>query len=201
MSLKAKRSRDACEDKQSPNDEKKVKLLKSDEQRTTSGDGKDHSTYFHGLQVFVIDAGIGKTRASMFKKQLQKYGSCVQECYSQKADLVLVDETVTPKRICTILGLSGMPNIFEVKVVKLSWVTACLKNKQRLSFADYLVDFTSINKSDEKTKTVSESETEEKTADQAHSAQTSSEEKDNKLPKVGGMWKSHKKVQIFSSLK
>ena len=170
------------------------------------GNQTGKSCLFNNTKIFVIDAGLGKTRAEMFRKQLSKQGAEICKTYSDLCTHVIVDASVTPSRICALLGIDKPPDIFSTKVVQSSWVSECLKCKQILDVSEYLVDFSGFNKTGSATASVECGSKEDKLNEDLNMPSTSggqshvtSGDKDandteKKLPKVGVMWRGSKKV-------
>ena len=161
---------------------------------------------FKSAKIFVIDAGLGKTRGDLFRKQLGKHGAEICKDYTDMCSHVVVDESVTPSRICAILDTEKPPDIFSTKVVLSTWVTDCLKQKKTLDVSEYLVDFSSVNKKETKLDNDQCTSTDAREPGLNHPSTSSDNtghvtsgdkeaaEFESKLPKVGVMWRGTKKV-------
>ena len=104
------------------------------------GHNTQTATVFSGLKMYVLESGMGKSRANLFKKQLEKYGAVIQQEFNSDTTHVIVEDSVSPNRICDLLHLTN-PNNAALTIVKSSWASACLKEKSLLDTGGHLVDW------------------------------------------------------------
>ncbi|XP_064631460.1 DNA polymerase lambda-like [Lineus longissimus] len=91
------------------------------------------SGIFCGLNIFILEAGIGKTRRDLFGKQIKKNGGDFIAKYSNSVSLshIVVDEKMDYDRMCNILKVDVVPE--AIVVVKSTWISSCLKVKKLMS--------------------------------------------------------------------
>lgn len=59
---------------------------------------------FTGVSALIVESGIGRARAEVFRKQLKKYGGTVtQELKKNECSHIVVDENMESGRLCRIL--------------------------------------------------------------------------------------------------
>lgn len=96
--------------------------------------------YLKGCVVFIVEQGLGKTRAGILSKQVEVHGGCVVKTTPTLDDLthIVVSEKMTSlDKVCKILKVSAVPTCVEV--VKADWLSACLVAGQRLEAMPYFI--------------------------------------------------------------
>ncbi len=83
--------------------------------------------FFEGLTIFVLQAGIGKARCDIFRKQIQNNGGLFMGMFDKETTHLVVDEKMESDRMCRIMKIDRPPE--NVIIVKSLWLSACLKEK------------------------------------------------------------------------
>lgn len=173
------------------------KLNEHDLKRRKVEDSKP-ANFLALLKVFILQAGIEKTRMNIFKTQLEKYGGEVFTDLNSDATHLVVDDKMEVDRMCRLLKLSSPPT--DICIVKSSWLSGCFRHKTLLDTSDYLLDcskFTNLKEAD----TNCNEDVKDK-----HHASTDSElnknietESKSLFPKVGVMFGQKGKVALSDS--
>ncbi|XP_070540868.1 DNA polymerase lambda-like [Ptychodera flava] len=109
--------------------------------------------FLSGVEVFILQAGLGKARAEIFGRQLKKFGGAVHDKFTEETKYIIVDELMEIDRLLRILKVDAPPA--NVKIVKASWLSSCLSEERLLETGDFELDIKSFlklrqNKADEK---------------------------------------------------
>lgn len=82
------------------------------------------------VTAFIVEAGIGKTRSDLFKKQLKNLGAKTCDSFDhEKVTHVIVDEKMNHERLSRILKLDATSINDKIKIVKSVWLSSCIRNK------------------------------------------------------------------------
>ena len=101
-----------------------------------------------GVSMYILQAGIGKTRADLFQKQLKHYGGTVLTTYDPgNTTHVLVDEKMDTQRMCRIMKLNKPPCREDVCIVKSLWLSSCLKMKKLVDTNTFELDLSAFKES------------------------------------------------------
>ena len=101
-----------------------------------------------GVSMYILQAGIGKTRAELFQKQLRHYGGTVLTTYDPvNTTHVLVDEKMDAQRMCRIMKLDKPPCREDVCTVKSLWLSSCLNMKKLVDTNTFELDFSAFEES------------------------------------------------------
>lgn len=166
-SSKIKQSKRSLEDKSSDRLPKKQKLQE---------DGnRELSQYLSPVKAYILQAGIEKMRMTIFKTQLAKYGGKFCESLTEDVTHLIVDDRMTPDRLCRLLKLDKPPD--KVHIVKSLWLSSCLKQQKLVDISEYLLECSELGKSADAEKSAPE------TAGQEPQNVSKSE-----FPKVGMMF-------------
>ncbi|XP_014669198.1 PREDICTED: DNA polymerase lambda-like isoform X2 [Priapulus caudatus] len=93
--------------------------------------------FFTGVTACIVEAGIGKARVEIFRRQLEKYGGTVsQQVTAGNCTHIIVDENMDAARLCRLLKIDKLP-IAHARVLKSLWLSACLKNKHLVDTSVY----------------------------------------------------------------
>ena len=93
---------------------------------------------FSGINIYIVNAGIGKARANLFKKQILKLGGKVMDSFSKTAiSHIIVDEKMTIERLCSILRLDRQTE--GMKIIKSLWLSKCIKEESNVDSSNYEV--------------------------------------------------------------
>ncbi|XP_065121497.1 DNA polymerase lambda isoform X3 [Paramisgurnus dabryanus] len=92
-------------------------------------------TIFKGATVYIVPAGIGKTRCDIFHRQIIQNGGQSVSIFSPSCTHVVVDDSVDCKRALRLLKVEKMPP--DVQLVKCTWLSACISEKRLLESEDY----------------------------------------------------------------
>ena len=102
---------------------------------SVAGDGKSSSHFLENTKIFILEAGIGKARCDIFKKQLRRNGSEYINTLTDEATHIIVDEKMELDRMCRLLKIETPPE--NAVVVKSLWLSKCIAEKQMLNTTDY----------------------------------------------------------------
>ena len=155
-------------------------------------DGKKSNNFFSGVKFFVSDWGIGKTRAGLFKKQILKFGGIVKETLCEGTSYAVVDDSITCEQIHKLFGFEDEEKrtaFSKLHIVKISWISACLKEKNLLPADDFSFDWKSVS-----TKKVEEAQNPEPSSNESQDG----DKEQKKFPKTGVMWRAFPKKVILT---
>ena len=101
--------------------------------------------FLRGVNMYILQAGIGKTRAELFQKQLKNYGGNVLTTYDPtNTTHILVDEKMNTQRMCRIMKLDKPPHPEDVLIVTSLWLSSCLKTKELVDTKTFGLDLSSF---------------------------------------------------------
>ncbi|NXV40279.1 DPOLL polymerase, partial [Uria aalge] len=87
------------------------------------------------VTAYVLQAGIGQTRAEIFHKQIVQNGGVVRNQLSSEVTHVIVAEDMDCDRAFRLLKLTKLPS--GLQLVKASWLSACIRDQKLLSTTGY----------------------------------------------------------------
>ncbi|KAL4232230.1 hypothetical protein ACF0H5_009804 [Mactra antiquata] len=96
------------------------------------------NSFLSPVRVFILQAGIEKTRMYIFQNQLGKYGGQLYKDFTSDVTHLVVDDKMEPDRLCRLLKVDNPPE--NVNIVKSSWLSACFKDKHLVEISDYVLD-------------------------------------------------------------
>ncbi|XP_041317148.1 DNA polymerase lambda isoform X2 [Pyrgilauda ruficollis] len=85
--------------------------------------------------AYVLQAGIGRARAEIFRRQIAQNGGVVHSQLSSEVTHVIVAEDMDCERAFRLLRLTKLPP--GLQLVKAAWLSACLRDQKLLSTAGY----------------------------------------------------------------
>ena len=98
------------------------------------------SSFLCGIKLYIVCAGIGKTRVELFRKQLEKYGGeYIQTFHVRDTTHILVDEKMDIDRMCRIMKIDDSTILKNICIVKSIWLSSCLKTKICIDTTSYLL--------------------------------------------------------------
>lgn len=89
------------------------------------------------VTVHIIQAGIGKTRAEIFQKQVLQNGGRVCNPFSSEVTHIIVDEGMDCDRAFRILKVDKIPA--GAQLVKSAWLSLCIKENKMVDTAGYCI--------------------------------------------------------------
>lgn len=105
---------------------------------TATGNANEILISLKSLKIFIVQAGIGKSRTDLFKKQIKNLGVTFFDTFDkEKVTHVVVDEKMDVERLVRILKLDSLAELNKVKVVKSLWLSACIKNKEYMNTKEF----------------------------------------------------------------
>ncbi|KAL5021152.1 hypothetical protein ScPMuIL_000307 [Solemya velum] len=135
MASDRKRDRDSELDESNP----KRKKIQGPSNATHVSQPADSAFLFlKGMRIFILKAGIEKTRMQIFKSQLTKFGGCVEENNMHNCTNLIVDDKMDLERFCRISKIDLPPQ--NIPIIKCSWLSACFKNKSLVCSKTYELD-------------------------------------------------------------
>ncbi|XP_027763725.1 DNA polymerase lambda isoform X1 [Empidonax traillii] len=87
------------------------------------------------VTAYVLQAGLGQARAEIFHKQIVHNGGVVRSQLSPEVTHVIVAEDMDCDRAFRLLKLTKLPP--GLRLVKASWLSACIRDQKLLSTAGY----------------------------------------------------------------
>ncbi|XP_060906927.1 DNA polymerase lambda [Labrus mixtus] len=90
---------------------------------------------FNGVTVYILPAGIGNARCQIFQKQIQQNGGQTESSLSPTVTHVVVNDDMDRDRALRLLKVDSMPS--GVQLVKCSWLSLCISDKQLLDVDSY----------------------------------------------------------------
>lgn len=123
-----------------------------------------NDTFLKGYCVQILEAGIGKVRSELFRKKTSEFGGRLCSSITERPDILVVDEKMTSDRLFRLLGIDGTQCLEGTRVVRSTWLSACIKNKRLVPTVDYELQTDShistakMNSSTSKQSTLSQAE-------------------------------------------
>ncbi|XP_028830667.1 DNA polymerase lambda isoform X2 [Denticeps clupeoides] len=90
---------------------------------------------FQGASVFILPAGIGKARRDIFQRQVADNGGGLEDSFRPTVTHVIVEDAMDRERALRLLKLETLP--LGVKLVKCTWLSACIAAKSLLDSTGY----------------------------------------------------------------
>lgn len=90
---------------------------------------------FNGVAVYILPAGIGNARYQIFQRQVQQNGGQTESSLCPAVTHVVVDDNMDMERALRLLKVDCMPS--GVQLVKCTWLSLCISEKQLLDVANY----------------------------------------------------------------
>lgn len=90
---------------------------------------------FNGVTVYILPAGIGNARYQIFQRQIQQNGGQTESSLCPSVTHVVVDDNMDIDRAQRLLKVDCMPS--GVQLVKCTWLSLCISEKQLLDVASY----------------------------------------------------------------
>ncbi|GCB74772.1 hypothetical protein scyTo_0003863 [Scyliorhinus torazame] len=90
-----------------------------------------------GLTAYIVQAGIGKARTEIFRKQIVQNGGDVSLAFCSAITHVIIDDGMDCERAFRLLKLKVLPP--NVQLVRSTWLSLCIAEKRVLSTAGYSV--------------------------------------------------------------
>ncbi|KAK6639331.1 hypothetical protein RUM43_007603 [Polyplax serrata] len=106
--------------------------------------------FFKGLTFFILPLGFGKKRLEFFESQIKKFGGSVNYNCVPGVSHVVVEDSVAESRINCLAALKCHSQIIvkeSIVLVKVSWLSMCLRQKQLTEICLYEIKW--LSKSDE----------------------------------------------------
>ncbi|KAM3624240.1 uncharacterized protein V6R79_021008 [Siganus canaliculatus] len=92
-------------------------------------------TTFSGVTVHILPAGIGNARCQIFQRQIQQNGGKAESSLCPGVTHVVVDDNMDMERALRLLKVDALPS--GVQLVKCTWLSMCISEKQLLDVASY----------------------------------------------------------------
>ncbi|XP_067297541.1 DNA polymerase lambda [Pseudorasbora parva] len=92
-------------------------------------------TFFQGVTIYIVPAGIGKARCDIFHRQITQNGGQIASTLSPSCTHVVVDDSVDCNRALRLLKVERLPS--AVQLVKCTWLSSCISEKRLLDPDDY----------------------------------------------------------------
>lgn len=112
-----------------PNDQKDAPPHKRTSAETITG------TFFQGVTIYIVPAGIGKARCDIFHRQITQNGGRVASTFSPSCTHIVVDDSVDCNRALRLLKVERLPS--AVQLIKCTWLSSCISEKRLLDPEDY----------------------------------------------------------------
>ncbi|KAM7393802.1 hypothetical protein PAMP_020648 [Pampus punctatissimus] len=90
---------------------------------------------FNGVTVYILTAGIGNARCQIFQRQIRQNGGQTASSLCPSVTHVVVDDNMDSSRALRLLKVDCMPS--GVQLVKCTWLSLCISEKQLLDVASY----------------------------------------------------------------
>lgn len=104
-------------------------LKKSSENCSVTGD------FFNGLSVYILPTAIGSARCQIFQRQIQQNGGSTENSMCPNITHIVVDDSIDSDRALRLLKVDCMPT--GVQLVKCSWLSKCISEKELLDTSAY----------------------------------------------------------------
>ncbi|XP_022080719.1 DNA polymerase lambda-like isoform X3 [Acanthaster planci] len=113
----------------------------------SSNDADNGQQFFSSVVAYILPAGIGKARTDIFKKQMSKFGAEVLNVWDEAiCTHLIVDEGMDVERLKRIMKIEKAPS--NSLVLRASWLSFCLTEKQLLPTDNHKLRFPMIQKED-----------------------------------------------------
>ena len=117
---------------------KKSKIILNPSNKTVSPKKEEQSKQFlAGVKAIIVEHGLGKTRASVLSKQLEKYGGSVHKNLNSTTGYIIISKTFNLKRLHKILKIKELPD--HAKVVDADWLSSCFMSGKLCSETSYII--------------------------------------------------------------
>lgn len=90
---------------------------------------------FDGMLMYLLPAGIGSGRCSIFQRQITQNGGQVASEFGPSVTHVIVDDSMDTARALRLLKVEKLP--MTVQLVKCSWLGQCIAGKKLLNTTDH----------------------------------------------------------------
>ncbi|KAJ8284924.1 hypothetical protein COCON_G00037740 [Conger conger] len=90
---------------------------------------------FDGMLMYLLPAGIGNARCSIFQRQITQNGGQVDGEFGPSVTHVIVDDSMDSARALRLLKLDSLPG--TAQLVKCSWLGQCIAGKKLLNTTDH----------------------------------------------------------------
>ena len=90
-----------------------------------------------GVRAVIVEVGLGKTRASILTKQLERHGGKHHKYLESATTHVLIDKKLKIERVKKYLAVKDIPE--EVKVVDSEWLSKCLSEGKLVEIEQYIL--------------------------------------------------------------
>lgn len=90
---------------------------------------------FSGVTIYILPAGIGNARHQIFQRQIQQNGGQMESSLCSSVTHVVVDDNMDIDRALRLLKVECMPP--GVQLVKCSWLSSCITEKQLEDVVSY----------------------------------------------------------------
>ncbi|XP_022796242.1 DNA polymerase lambda-like [Stylophora pistillata] len=90
-----------------------------------------------GVRAVIVEVGLGKTRASILAKQLERHGGKHQQNLESSTTHVLIDKKLNKERLTKSLGVEAIPE--EVHLVDSEWLSKCLSEGKLVDLQRYIL--------------------------------------------------------------
>ncbi|XP_041640372.1 DNA polymerase lambda [Cheilinus undulatus] len=90
---------------------------------------------FDGITVYILPAGIGNARCQIFQRQIEQNGGHTESSLCPSVTHVVVNDDMDSDRALRLLKMQSMPS--GVQLVKCSWLSLCISEKQLLDVGSY----------------------------------------------------------------
>ena len=90
-----------------------------------------------GVRAVIVEVGLGKTRASILTKQLERHGGKHHKKLESGTTHVLIDKKLKTERLKKYLAVTDIPE--EVKVVDSEWLSKCLSEGKLVEIDHYIL--------------------------------------------------------------
>ena len=100
-----------------------------------------------GVGAVIVEVGLGKTRASILTKQLERHGGKHHKKLESGTTHVLIDKKLKTEKLKKYLAVTDIPE--EVKVVDSEWLSKCLSEGKLVELDQYILgkeDFVVVEK-------------------------------------------------------
>lgn len=88
-----------------------------------------------GVRAVIVEVGLGKTRASILTKQLERHGGKHHKNLESATTHVLIDKKLKIEKLKKYLAMKDIPE--EVKVVDSEWLSKCLSEGKVVEIEQY----------------------------------------------------------------
>lgn len=92
---------------------------------------QETSQYLKGIKALIYESGLGKTRASILAKQLQRHGGTQTKAISYDTTHILVGNTVNFEKLGKVLDFGEIVQK-NVQILRADWLSSCLKEGRLL---------------------------------------------------------------------